>query len=588
MPPPLQPTDLTSVLTDHPDSVDAALEIISGGDLRLDAIRALASDHTKSLPELLIELLDAQGLTLGFVLALSKGGIALGPTPRIDSPTLLAPVPGVPDGLPIEEDTLDPEIMSGFCQRAKSWCCLIRATSSEGSGLLISPRLVLTANHVVANSDGSVGRIEVRAADGLKYEARCLITWPPNPTERTATSLPDDISMDQRDLALLHLDTPIGDRYGYAPLPNPPVLSTPQRQELMMMFHFPNGEHSGIAVGRVHIRDALRLAHNVNTAPGSSGGAAFNREFHFLGLHQGRWPPYGRLVPYTSYASCTEFREYLERDRLPSPLWSLDGTLDSNLVIGRSGLFDAIQAMLHADPPNLRGVWVRRSGSTEGATGLGFTYDLLRRYLALTKGLHRTLQVAPNLADTDLIADLAEEAKLSLPEECPGVSAGETTLEARHSDRASQFIKQLAERAREAGETVWLYFENPPSGLQTIAQFQLEAVAEQVLRHSNLRLILSGFETYRPGITVYANIVQARQGRLSGVITEALTGFRRSDIQDTLNRALYALGRTLHPDVVTFIVNDALDGLTAISGLYAAADLSVAASQLQRELKRRL
>lgn len=445
------------VLGPHAAVVGKALEHFSDPDrpITLAGLRPLVALYG-SMADVLASILSTSPKSRRFVAYLQARGVDLDPIETEgevwDSDDRTGNGSGI--GPPAEQD-FPFERIQGFVPRAMAFRCRVRvAGRTMGSGAFVSPRLVLTAAHVIEDvtdaidaadaagrGDPDLPEIEIVASDGSTHVARHVWHSPVHDSDRLGQPPTGDHAAKYRDVALLRVMLPLGQSYGRIDLPEPPVSWTGPR--LLALVHYPDGEKRGFCTGRVLRRAEtdLRLRHNIATEPGSSGGPGFDRNLDFIGLHQGRQQGFRRLVPYNLFAADPAFREPIAKDRPPRILWSLDGDPDGPLIIGRRSYFTGLADMLERPDTRLRGLWVRRVFTSE-LTGLSFSFRMLEAFLASQQPpsapapLHRCIQVPTALADTDLTAALAAEAlgPDAMPAPAPGVRGGETSMVAAERD----------------------------------------------------------------------------------------------------------------------------------------------------------
>ena len=305
------------------------------------------------------------------------------------------------------------EKLAAFALRSQSFRCRIRVNGKvTGSGALVSPRLVLTAEHVIATANGMVPKLEVEGPDDRRYPATVALAVPPHESEVTGGLPPAEAAAAHSDVALLRLDVPLGRRYAQVDLPPAPVPCA--GKSAFVLVHFPGGKASGISFGEVDrsAAGALRQAHTAKAANGSSGGPGFDAEFRFLGLHQGRLGKVKRIVPFEQFCANADFRARIEGDRQMRYLWSLDGSPEGHLVIGRQTFFDALATIAAGEAPALRGIWVRRKSIAESA-GLAFSHDLLSAFLDASA--HRIVRLPTAIEVGDVVARLHAEVFAAPP-----------------------------------------------------------------------------------------------------------------------------------------------------------------------------
>lgn len=593
---------LAPLVEQQPDLVIDALDDIYRdlpGSLSLDVLRDMAatSEGLFTVADLLLSALNRHQMSGRFVAYLRARGIDLLPRAHDDlidieftddfGSVVIGPVP---------HDDLDLAGLAAFAGSAQAFRCRIRIDGQvRGSGALISPRLVLTAAHVVegamaARGNGAGPRLEITASDGKTYPARVVWSLPHHAAEAEGDLPPPEAADTHADVALLRVDSPLGRLFGRMKLPDPPPDWI--GPGLFTLIHFPDGQVRGLSIGRIQRNgpDDIRQFHTVDTEPGSSGGPGFDRRFAFLGLHQGRWQAFRRIVPYARFATHPDFRVELERDRPPAHPWSLDGSLDSHMIIGRGLFFDTLSVMIEGSAPNLRGVWVKRA-QIDQTEGLGFGFRMLEAFLAAHDRKDDILRLSTGADTDDLIGYLealvfgAQEAN----ETHPGVRVDETTSVAHDADRARALADRLDRRAQIRDRALWLYFENPPSGLSRDAQFQFEHLIRAVILRAHVHLILAGFETYDLMLRAFTRPDEARRSSARGVVVEYLGNFRRSDVAATVQAMNEGLRLDWTEAIQQHFVSRALRDIPQVAhDTFAAMHLGVVGEVLRDEAKREL
>lgn len=602
----LTEAQLAPIIVDKPDLVINALRDIysdQSSTVSLDALQEVAEDSQGlfSTAELLLAALVKHGQEGRFVNYLRPRGIDLDPVEV--QPAGDAALPGFCGGAaagPVAAD-FPFDVLNRFTREASAFRCLIRVDGAEmGSGAFVSARLVLTAAHVIealtqvlagAGNGGAppanTPKLDILASDGNSYPARLAWFLPADAVEHQGQLPSAATAADFADAALLRVDRPLGRLYGAIRLPDPPVDWTGCGR--FMLVHYPDGAQQDFAPGWIlrNGREDIRQQHNVMTQGGSSGGPGFDRDGHFLGLHQGRWNNVRRLVPYDQFANNADFRAEIASDSPPRYLWSLNGSLDGHLLIGRGPFFDGLTAIIEGGAPMLRGIWIKRT-RTERDEGLSFSFRILQALLQAQDQPHLMVRVPTDLANADLIErvrDLVFEAE-DADSASPGVLEDETTATAHDDDRAEKLADALSKYATDTGRTIWLYFDNPPSGLLQDTQIQLEHLVEELIQRPGLRLVLAGFETYDLLPQQFSTIAEARQSAAPGLFIEYLANFKRTDVEATAKSISAALQLNWTGDLLTEMVNRAVNGVPELAAsVYSLEQLGRVAEQLRREAK---
>jgi len=578
---------LVFVIAAHRPVVDETLRFLGAGaaDYNLDAIEVQAILRGRDTADMLLTVLDELQQADAFLVMLRARGIAL---PHGASP--FAPMPAAHDMAigQVTEGGFDLTELGRFAYSAKAFRCRILIDGQPmGSGAFVSPRLVLTADHVIETLTPEQ-RLEVLAEDGARYVARKVWHLPCHSDEHLGTLPPATAADTHADAALLKLLHPVGRRLAVIGLPDAldPQWTGPRH---LFLVHFPQGVDTGGSPGRVQRNPGdLRLVHDIATEPGSSGGPGFDRGLRFVGLHQGRLRGGNnrRLVPFDRFAANAAFRDEIAADRRLLALWSLDGSPDGHLVLGRSLFVDAARALALGEVTMLAGLWVRRA-DTGTATGLAFSHRILTALLhGLGVAADITL-VATEQATGDLIAAIDGQTGTDPTPPRAGVRGDETTLTASDADRAAALMDGLGARAA-AGRQQWLFFENPPEGLGQRAQFQLEHIVRLALRIAGVQVVLAGFETYGLVDTRFESIADAQTSTRPGLLVEILDETSVADIRATLTEACQDTGLDWSPEIIRHEVEQALVGLPRPGDRLAAEHLGTVALRLAEALRQRL
>ncbi|PRY26126.1 trypsin-like peptidase [Aliiruegeria haliotis] len=603
----------------HAALVDRALAaLFTNPDLpmNLDGLTELAGPDD-DVTDLLLAILNEAGVKNDFVSFLRARGVDLKPPASLAEiwDAIVAHVATQTLGAPEDAD-FDFDALARFAARAKAFRCRIKVAGHvAGSGAFVSPRMVLTAEHVIAPftdvvkdhdtrgeavDPADLPRVTILDSNGQEHLANVAWWLPVHPEEHAGRPPPADAGQTHCDVALLKVVKPVGRIHGCIPLPDPPIAWTGTRR--FALVHYPDGAARGFCPGVVRRRGGgeLRLLHNVDTEGGSSGGAGFDRDFGFLGLHQGRVDQLRQLVPFELYAGDTAFRSVLGGDLAPKYLWSLDGDIDGQLVIGRANFFLGLGEILEHPEGKLRGLWVRRLPG-ERTTGLSFSFDILRAFLALQEDparptpRHVCHQIPTAMGQTEMIDPIA---RALLGEDAadaarPGVRAGETSKVAEERDRAERLVRALDTAAAEAGQIHWFFFEPPPDEgqLAETALIQIEHLVDWITLQKNLRIVLAGFEEYKFAPLLFQRIEDAAPARRPGLLSDPVGTFTREDVLVTLKGALADLTPTADIDqpILEDLTDQVVHGLQeARPGAYRRDALATAVDRVRERVKLRM
>ncbi|MEO1221471.1 MAG: trypsin-like peptidase domain-containing protein [Pseudomonadota bacterium] len=360
-----------------------------------------------------------------------------------------------------------------FLIEAGSWSCRVfRDGEFAGSGLLVSPRLVLTAHHVCINATRELGKLSVEAGADARFRHRAAayeqFHSPCHPEEWSGANPSADELEGHNDLALLWLDEPLGTQFGFYRVPETDIHLDGRVD--CVVFHHPPTKNIDMSFGHIEVRpnkfERFPCSYG-GTEPGSSGGAVFTNRQILIGHHQGRWreglPELRRMVP-LSYSRIVptpndpaqatdpdmpvkpEFLKTILDDRQPPSIWSLNSKLDGHLVIGRERFFASISNILSGRFPRIRGIHVIGDDQTDETSGESFSFSLLDSYLNAHEQTHvSAVRIPISSSDDDLFSMIAlrlnlDQGELELAD---GVRPGQTTPEAIDRERAKQLVAKI-------------------------------------------------------------------------------------------------------------------------------------------------
>jgi hypothetical protein len=560
--------------------VEAALRTTLDGLLlapTLEALEKLAPMQGMTTGELIVDQLGKINFLVRFGKALD---LRLAPT-EVEPPE--------DEGIRV-----DPKRFNLLANRAEVFRCRILVNDTvAGSACLVGPGTVLTAWHVIAVGPPSVAQeppptVEVLLSDNTRLPVRL----PPEvasmcgDAEYTGTAPRSDVEVDGRnDVALLRLRQPLGSALGYAPLPASVPPAT--KPGIVFLFDFPNGQDDGVGWGKVSRIPGVtaRWRHSIETAPGSSGGAAFGDTYELIGLHQGRWKGKGRLVPARLFLDA--IRAAVAADQSPTTLWTLDPSLRGRLVIGRDPFVQGVGAAARSET-RIRGVHVRRRDPRTAPAGLSFSYDILKALLARLGPGHRPVRLSTGDPRADLDAGFREQLKdrgLEVPPAADGagVQVGQAALEAVLKDRARLLADAIDAAAQAREETVWLFLDHPSNTPEEPGRLFLEAFVAAALLRQRIRLVISGYETWHFAGEEFTVPADADGDGAPGFVTEYIGWFTVRDVENTLRRAAQDLlkDQGVNEDTATPAAA-AVDGIENVNGTYADEHLKAVASVLQR------
>jgi hypothetical protein len=493
----------------------------------------------------------------------------------------------------------DTKKLGDFLVRLESFRCTIRVHGKvKGSGVLVGPSSVLTAWHVIAKEGQKpeqelVSKIDVVLADGRKIDVALVsvsspcgdVEWPPVGGRAPKN---DSEVEHAHDIALLRLKKPAGLHLTYATLASPPYAF--KGRAAVMLVSCPQGEWHGIEVGKLHrLRNlTARWGYDVDgNRAGSSGGGCFDNQFALTGIHQGRAQGLGRLIPLIRFHE--HVKEAIANDELPPMLWSLDGTPQSNLIVGRDDFFIGYQTAMRGSP-RARGLWIRRVDLVNDLSGLPFTFLMLESLVARSPST-RLIRISFDAIVHDLpneIARRATDAGLSVQPPTPQAGAGidQTEPEAMIADRARRVAQSLNERAHEQGIRLWVFFDHPAVMFGDEPRWALTAFVDQAMRLENLRIALAGFEAVQMPGAQFEFPGDALGEGPPGLMTEYLSHVNAKDLLSLIDTATRDLRRPISREFAEEWVDEALEGLVPVNGQYGSTLRTTIAERLQKRLQK--
>ncbi|GAA1061440.1 hypothetical protein GCM10009573_28670 [Agromyces bracchium] len=411
---------------------------------------------------------------------------------------------------------------------------------SHGTGVLVSPMLVLTAAHVVQRlveragdgwraKEGSSHRIQVifgHAADlvdgntikppGARRVTPLAAQWlvdfsPPGPKEVAGPEFVLDSvegigSEGPWDLALLRLEKP----HKSAPL-SPRARIPRQPFQVHVLHHPEDGRGRALplqsSIGRVDERlgdPPLRVLHSASTARGSSGAPVVDADFHLVGLHQAgslqptedmacnRAVPAPRWRAMVAAASIPEAVPYLHTVDVSQN----DGTIVRTHVVGRRETQARVwrSVALTSDPADRL---VTVIGTSE--TGVRFTKHIVRGMVTTVGGIFASIDVVNSHGDdaAAFAARVTGAFAASLPR---ARATGLTTAQRDLRNRTVPALIGKLERA--AGKSgAWLVLEGFDSSTGGPSAVVMDVVGQLIRglpQMPHVRLVLSGWQESLP------------------------------------------------------------------------------------------
>jgi hypothetical protein len=402
----------------------------------------------------------------------------------------------------------------------------------SGTGILISPNLVLTAWHVVRDMfttdlegnwkprEDEAARLQVEFDDFLALMGRTLrpmtplrvdahqdwcITFSPCHADELAGGLPvnlDDLK-GYWDYAILRLEKAAGLMRRWAALDARSAVPSPD--EGIVLFQHPAAQPLKVTQNFIASINPpapsavpkLRFLHYANAVHGSSGGPCFDKSFMLFGFHQGQWttaPNNGRVtnrgVPVVRILEHIKekINELPTLDPAENPVWSLGPTKQYAPVMGTDDFQRIVWRSAVAGTPK---IVVITGGKGSGKT---FRVEVLSSMLSDGGHLKVTLNAdsISKLSAPQLTEMICLKAGVPVPPISP-VSEVNSTSSVWLKDEVVVKVMSALEAARN-GRLVWLSITN-------LNNFEIEnedasrlllLLYEQTLAVDWLRVVLDG------------------------------------------------------------------------------------------------
>ena len=165
--------------------------------------------------------------------------------------------------------------------------------SGSGTGSLVSSRLLLTNNHVLASADWARGSSAVfDFEDDLENKPRPTVAFQLDPDTFFFTNKTFDFTLVAVKTSALHTGTSLND-YGFNPLDDSQGKVT--IGEPINIIQHPSGLLKQVVLQENRLLDLPEdppgwLHYESDTMPGSSGAPLFNNRWEMVGLHHSGWP----------------------------------------------------------------------------------------------------------------------------------------------------------------------------------------------------------------------------------------------------------------------------------------------------------
>jgi len=423
----------------------------------------------------------------------------------------------------------DPDVVYRGVVNGMRWTTrVLIGGQAVGTGILISPNLVLTAWHVVRalftpyqngrynpNEDGTGLQFEFdnflelvnrgrsfQAANSMTVSAHT--NWyidhsECHPQELT-NEIPDELE-GYWDYAIIKLDKAPGlERRWLSPDARAVV---PKPSAKIVVFQHPNGQpmvigDSLIVEAEAALRNRIprmRFLHGANALPGSSGGPCFDKTFALFGLHQGQWSapsPGGQIlnrgVPLTGIIE--DYRALPAPDPAEMPIWNISESGRRTPILGTMDFQQLIwQSAINGSPKLI---------TIRGIVGSGKTFRLSVLGAMLLEGGHLRIdlraELIAKLEAKALATTLCDIAGASQPEFGPPESVDSTTTVWLKGELIDKVMAAL-DKVR-GSRLVWITISN-------LNAFEIEGdnasqflllLYEETIRRDWLRIVLDGMK----------------------------------------------------------------------------------------------
>jgi hypothetical protein len=456
-----------------------------------------------------------------------------------------------------------------------------------GTGILISPNLVLTAWHVVQgmftpDPQGSwspkpnqAARLQVEFDDFLALMGRTLrpmtplrvnahqdwcIAFSACHSDELVDKLPANLEelKGYWDYAIVRLEKAAGLMRRWAPLDARSVV--PRPDEGIVLFQHPAGlplkvNQNFIAAINPPAPAAvpkLRFLHYANAVHGSSGGPCFDKNFMLFGFHQGQWktaPNNGRVtnrgVPVVRILEHIKekIKELPTLDAAENPVWSLGVTKQYAPVIGTNDFQKIVWRAAVSGTPRIIVI--------AGFNGSGKTFRVEVLSSMLSDGGHLKVTLNSDSISKLSAPKLAEMICLKAGVPAPPItplSEVNSTSSVWLKDEVVVKVMSALEAARK-GRLVWLSITN----LNTFeienedASQLLLLLYEQTLAVDWLRVVLDGMRG-----DVQASLNEQKE-------TYRVTEIASADIESYFKRFIAELNLPVDQIIVSVLTKVAFD-----------------------------
>jgi len=374
-----------------------------------------------------------------------------------------------------------------------------------GTGFMISPRLLLTNNHVLrAAEEAARGHIEFNFQAGIDGRALAPVAFALDPS----TFFTTDRDLDFTVVAAETRNPAGAELASFGSLPLVEQEGKILIGELVNIIQHPNGEPKQLALRENRIVDLLEafLHYETDTAPGSSGSPVFNDQWEVVGLHHSGVPKTddaGRFVAIDGSPWTRDMGEHRlawkanEGVRISRVLRRLrDEPLTGEAAVLRAQLSEGLTAPVPRAGPPPSPPSLTSSAASGSGSGVVVRWTLPLQINVSIEAPGGAATAAPAAADT---RGLGLGAALA----GPPAGAGDDDLRAAlinlEAGRARRYYDEAADR--EASEHYYGAIETSDGAeLRTGLAELLERTHERRPRYQPMRLVYPWVDVHPDGL----------------------------------------------------------------------------------------
>jgi hypothetical protein len=424
----------------------------------------------------------------------------------------------------------------GFANGTRWTARVLIDGSFRGTGVLVSPNIVLTAWHVLMPLfDLNAGKWQPRrgapTAARLSFEfddyltligrsgqlagapvlraqahQEWCFTFSACHADELQDRLPANLNqLDKHwDYALLRLTPPPGLERPWVPLS--PTAVVPRKGERAVVFQHPGGNRLKADAGSIVDMQPptpaiprFRFLHDSNALHGSSGGPCFDKEFELFGFHQGEWKS-GTATPLVINRGVPIVRVLEHVGPLPgldpseAPVWHRGKASNFAPIIGTEGFQKIVWQSVSGRKPRV----ILIEGDKGG--GKSFCLDVLSAMLAECGHLKLMLTagILGKQDPTGIAATICSAGSATLDPITPQASYS-STVSVWLRDHVARNIVQALDKVRDR-RTVWICIrELNHFGIESEDASDLMHILYEETRNTDwLRFVLDGMQAELP------------------------------------------------------------------------------------------